>query len=55
VVCDPGDRRCSDDNDDLEECNACQNGFDTVERCTLGCLAIAGRFLCDLPVSLPRL
>ncbi|MET0410601.1 MAG: hypothetical protein ABW217_04870 [Polyangiaceae bacterium] len=54
VVCDVGDRRCSDDGDSLEVCNECQNGFDVSEECTLRCIAIAGSFLCDLP-GLPGL
>jgi hypothetical protein len=54
AICDPGERRCSDDADALEECNECQDGFEVVEECTLACLAIAGTFVCDLP-SLPSL
>lgn len=54
VVCDPGERRCSDDDDSLEQCNECQDGFEVVEECTLTCIAIAGNFVCDLP-GLPSL
>jgi hypothetical protein len=54
-VCDAGQRRCSNDGDSLEVCNECQNGFDALESCPLGCASIAGTFLCDLPISLPSL
>lgn len=54
VVCDAGDRRCSDDDDSLEQCNECQDGFEVIEECTLRCLSIAGTFVCDLP-GLPNL